>query len=255
MILRAFFILVLLLFSSTSSARLFDFSMESVAPYLNLRTGMSSMGSDPYFYQTPASYGGDEVGLMYGGDFGVYFRGGGFGVSLGLLVHTHDPVTGATASDGSGNRLLTVDSEGLSYGGIFNIDYQFSQTKAYNWKLTLGGGYEIIKHENTYVYTAAGEALVTGSPTLTESFKTAAAFVNVAIGTEFHLFKTTTMTITGGYHYSLADSWENGQGGQNFAGTQAQGGSALLENGSARNIDWSYPYLQIGFNFYVDTVR
>ena len=99
MILRVYFFLFSLLISTSVEARVFNFDMESVAPYLNLRTGMSSMGNAPYNWQTPASYGGDEVGLMYGGEFGVYFRGGGFGLGLGMLVHTHDPVTGGTASD------------------------------------------------------------------------------------------------------------------------------------------------------------
>lgn len=245
----------LMFFSKNSYGRVFDFNMESIAPYFNVRTGMSQAGSDPYAWQTSTSYGGDEVGLMYGGEFGLYMRGGGFGFGLGLLVHTYDPVTGGTGSNAGGTQLFSVDSEGISYGGLVSFDMQLAQTKTYNWKVSLGGGYEFIKLENTYSYSTAGQALSGGQATAIESFKTAAPFVLLSVGTEFYLSGTTTMNVTAGYHYSMASDWKYGEGGNNFAGAHLQEGAAILEDGSARDVSWSYPFLQIGFQFYVDTVR
>lgn len=229
--------------------------MESIAPYLNLRTGLSPMASDSFSWQSVSSYSGDEVDLIYGGEFGIYFRGGGLGLGLGVLVHTYDPVTGGHGNNAAGTSLYTVDSKGMAYGPKLTIDYQFSQTPTYNWKFGVSGGYQFIKVENTYNMTTTGQALVAGQSTIDESLKTATPFAQVEIGTEFLLTKTTTMNVTLGYHHSLDSDWTYGEGGTNFVGTHSQGDKVLFEDGSRKLINWSYPFIQLGFQFYVDTVR
>ena len=212
------------------------------------------MGSAPYRWQSADNFGGDEVDLVYGGEFGLYLRGMGFGAAFGVLVHTFDPVSQGSAANG-GTSLYTVDVKGMAYGPQVAFDYQFVSTETYLWKLIVGGGYQFAKIENTYNFTAAGQALVGGQTSLAESYKQEAPFALLAISTEFVTSGTTTVSVTAGYHYSFSKDWKYGQGGQNFAGNHSQGDDVLFEDASSKTIDWSYPFLQVGFQFYVDTVR
>lgn len=246
---------VLLLTGQSALARVFMFDRESIAPYLKVRAGMSQMGNAPFRWQSASTYGGDDVDLIYGGEFGVYFRTHRLGLSLGVLVHTFDPVTGGSAFDSSGNSLFTVDVEGMAYGPQMTFDIQFAKTETYMWKLILGGGYQFAELESTYNFTATGQPLVGGQTQLTESYKQDAPFALLAISTEFVFSGTTTLSVTAGYHYSFSKDWKYGEGGQNFAGTHAQGGDVLFEDATSKTIDWSYPFIQMGFQFYVDTVR
>lgn len=236
-------------------ARIFSFENESIAPYLNIRAGMSGMGSAPYEWQSAGQYSGDDVGLIYGGEFGIYMRTQSLGLSIGLLVDTFDPVTGGSGSDSSGNLLYRVDVEGLSYGALINFDFTLSRAEGYLWKFFVGGGYQYLKLESVYTMSAAGQALVSGQSTFSESYKTAAPFGNIGVSTEFHMSGSTTMNVALGYHYSLASGWNHGQGVTNFAGSANQGDGVVLEDGSEKSMDWSYPYVQVGFQFYVDKVR
>jgi hypothetical protein len=255
LVLRLLLFGLIFLVQSYAGARVFVFEDESFAPYIQLRTGVSSMGEDPYRWQGATQYGGDSVDLMYGGEFGFYMRGSGFGLALGVLVHTFDPVTGGRGLNAAGTQLYSVDLEGLAFGPQIVFDYQFSSAESYVWKLLLGGGYQFAKIESTYSYTAAGQALNGGQASLAESYKQESMFALVGVSTEFMMSGTTTLSVTAGYHYNLNQEWNYGQGGQNFAGTHNQGASVVFEDGSAREIDWSYPFIQLGFHFYVDTLR
>ena len=250
-----FLLLVLLAQTTPSWGRVFSFANETVAPYVNFRGGLSSMGADPFRWQSASTYAGDEVDLIYGGEFGIYLRGSTFGMAAGVLVHTFDPVAGGSASAAGGGLLYSADVEGISYGGQLVFDYQLSSNESYLWKIIFGGGYQFSKIESTYTMSTAGAALVGGQTSFTESYKQTAPFAVLGVSTEFPMAGTTTLTVTAGYHYTMGGNWEYGQGGQNFAGVHAQGDTVNLENGSAREIDWSYAFIQVGFNFYVDTVR
>jgi hypothetical protein len=243
------------LFSCPAQARVFNFENESVAPYLNLRGGMSGLGSAPYQWQSAASYGGDDVGFNYGGEFGVYFSLGALGLGLGMLVDSFDPVTGGTGADAGGSQLFTVNTEGISYGPHLFFDYILSAQPSSRWKLVVGGGYQYLKLENNYNFTTAGQALVSGQSSLLETYKTSALFATLGVATEFVMAGTTTMSILLGYHHSFAEQWNYDGGVTNFAGTNGPGAAVVFEDASTKTMDWSYPFLQLGFQFYVDKVR
>jgi hypothetical protein len=252
---KLFIVALGILVNQSVWARVFSFENETMAPYFRLRSGFSSMGNTPYRWQGATRYGGDEVDLIYGGEFGFYYRVARFGVALGVLVHSFDPVMGGRGSDVGGARLYDVDVEGLAYGPQVTFDYQFTGTEDYLWKIVVGGGYQFAKLESTYRYTVLGQALTGGQSQLTESYKQEAPFAIMAISTEFLLADTTTISITAGYHYSLNQDWNYSGDGQNFAGPHGDGDPLVFEDGSRKTIDWSYPFVQLGFHFYVDTIR
>lgn len=245
-----YFLIGLFLISRPVQARVFMFEEETVAPFLKLRTGVSSIGTTPYRWQSATTYGGDKVDLMYGGEFGVYFRGPRLGLSLGVLVQSFDPVTGGKGFNASGTSLYSVDLSGIAYGPQVTFDYQLSKTEIYLWKLQVGGGYQYAKFDSTYTMTTTGQSLVGGQSQITETYKQEVPYVLLAISTEFKMSGTTTLSITGGYHYSFNKKWNYAGGGLNFAGTHQQGDSVTFEDSSTRPIDWSYPFLQMGFHFY-----
>lgn len=243
------------MFLGQGQARVFSFENESVAPFIQLRSGLSSMGTAPYQWQSAGRYSGDKVDLVYGGEFGVYLRGSGFGMSLGILVHTFDPVQGGAGANSGGTSLYTVDSEGLAYGPQVLFDYQFSREQNYMWKFVLGGGYQFSKISNSYTFTSDGQALVGGQSSLEETYRSDSPFATIGVGTEFVMSGTTTVSVLLGYHYTLNQVWKYSGSGQNFSGSFSEGGTVLFEDGSQKKIDSSYPFLQLGFQFYVDTVR
>ncbi|MCB0377070.1 MAG: hypothetical protein KDD33_01130 [Bdellovibrionales bacterium] len=255
MIFRVILVTFLCLFSLASQARVFNFGQENLAPYLVGRGGYSSINNQPYSWQQASTYAGDAIDLIYGGEFGVYFRGGIMNIGAGILVQTMDAVTGARISDGSGNLLYTVDTTAMVYGPTFVFEFELAGTPTAHWFLSLGGGYQWAKIENQYSYAATGQALVGGQTSATESYRSEMPFATAGFGYEFHLSGSTTMHFFAGYHYSQGAQWKYGEGGQNLAGGHNQGGDALLEDGTQRKIDWSYPYLQIGFRSYIDTIR
>lgn len=247
--------ILLFFLAESSQARVFSFEGESVAPYIGLRSGLSSMGSKPFEWQSATSYSGDDIDLLYGGEFGIYLRGESLGVSFGILVHKFDPVTAGVGTNAGGTNLFSVDMDGLAYGPNILFDYQFSRKPGYMWKFIIGGGYQFAKMESEYTFTATGQALVGGQTTLTESYKSDSPFAVMGVATEFMMSGTTTISLLFGYHYNFNKQWKYYGGGRNLAGVHSDGDSVLFEDGSAKELDWSYPFLQLGFQFYVDTVR
>ena len=242
-----------LIWTPLLQARVFDFSKETVAPYVSARGGTSSIGTDTYSWQTPASYSGTTASLHYGGGFGISLRGESIGLQFGILVDTLNKIEAAKGLNASGAELYSVDSEALTYGGLFAINYQFKKMKTSMWKVTVGGGYQYAKVKNTYSATADGQAA--GINSVTESFLSEHPFAMASVGAEFHLSGATTLSLDLGYQYRLGNTWTYGEGGSNFAGAHNQGGNVVLENGSNKLIDWNYPYIEVTFRFYIDKVR
>lgn len=249
------FVLWILAWSFSAQARVFSFANESVAPYFNVRGGLPSMSNEPYRWQSAAGYSGDEIDFVYGGEFGIYLRGGSVGMALGILVDTFQPIHGGRGENVAGQNLYSVNTEGIAFGPSLNFDYQLSSDAHYLWKLVVGGGYKIAKMENTYSLTAAGQALNGGAVTATETYTMLSPFATFGIAAEFFLSGSATMNFLFGYHLSLNNEWKYRGGGQNFAGVYSEGSDVLFEDGTAKMIHWSYPFLQVGFHFYIDTLR
>ncbi len=236
-------------------ARVFSFENESFAPYLSVLGGSPSTQHQPYSWQSTSGFTGDRFDLIYGGEFGFYLRGGSMGMKLGALVQKFDPVQGAIGRNAAGLALFSVDSEGLSYGPHFQLDYQFAKTPQYHWMILVGGGIQFAKINNSYSMTTAGQALVGGQTSLNEAYKTQYNFATLGIGTEFFLTRTTTMSFVLGYHYMLEPQWKYVTTGENFAGPNSDGQEVRLENGALKNINWSHIFLQLSFQFYTKTLR
>lgn len=244
-----------LLFSPLLQARVFSFENESVAPYLNFRGGMSQLENDPYAWQSAGQYSGDEFDLTYGGEFGLYLRGAGMGLRLGVLVQTFDGVNAAVGSRADGSALYSADSEGLLFGPSFSLDFQLAEQPTHLWKVVFGGGYQWGQFENDYTTTAAGQALVSGQSEFSETYKAQMFYAMVGIGTEIVLADETTIEFMFGYHHSFPVTWSYSGGGENFAGTHGPDDEVVFEDGGRKTLNLSYPFLQVGFQFYLDLVR
>lgn len=249
------FICLLLFLGQTSQARVFDFENESFSPFLNLRGGQTGMGTDPFGWQGVSSYGVNEAKFIYGGEFGARWRASSFGVSLGLLVQKLNPVKGAQAFDASNALLYTAETEALSFGPTLQMDIPFGKTPSHMWWLFLGGGYQFIKMQNSYQLTTLGQSGFSLPAEVSETYRASIPFATTGVGAEFLFVKTTTISLQLGYHHSLSSAWTHGQNGSNFAGNYTEGSQVTLQDGSEKSIHWSYFFLQVGFQFYVDTLR
>lgn len=253
---RPFLMLFLLVgLSLPAQARVFSFATESVAPYVAIRGGLPTMDSEPYRWQSAGTYSGDAVNFIYGGEFGVSLRGSVVGMSLGILVDTFNPIEGGRGATAAGQNLYTVNAKGIAYGPSLNFDYQLQTTATYLWKLVVGGGYKIAKIENIYDVSTAGQSLAAGQAAITETYTMTSPFATFGVATEFYLSGSTTMSVFAGYHLSFNKEWKYKGGGQNFAGAHSDGAVVSFEDGTMKPINWSYPFLQIGFQFYVDSIR
>jgi hypothetical protein len=250
-----FFISIYFLFLSESYGRVFSFENESIAPYFNLKAGLPTMGTTPIEWQSVDHYSGDKINFLYGGEFGVYIKGGALGMSLGILVDTFDPIRDGKGLDSAGTQLYSVNTTGIAYGPTLQFDYQISNIDNYLWKLMIGGGYQFSKIDNEYSYSSAGQILAGGQTSSIESYKSNSPFAVVGVSTEFLMSGTTTLSIMLGYHYNFQKNWKYSGGTQNVAGVQTDGSDVLSEDGTFKQINWSYPFLQMGFQFYVDKVQ
>jgi len=248
-------ICALLLFTQTALARVFDFEKESFSPYLNLRGGQTSMGTSPFAWHEVSTYGVREAKFIYGGEFGARWRSSTLGVSLGVLVQKLDPVLGAQAFDANSALLYTAETEALSFGPTLQLDIQFAKKTSHMWWLFLGGGYQFIKMQNSYQLTALGQTDFSLPAEVSETYRASIPFASTGVGAEFLFSKTTTISLQLGYHHSLSSAWTHGQNGSNFAGSYIEGSPVILQDGSEKNINWSYFFLQVGFQFYVETLR
>ncbi len=246
---------IIFLISLKSQARVFSFENESVAPYLNFRGGMSQLEEDPYAWQSASRYSGDKFDLTYGGEFGLYLRGAGMGLRLGVLVQTFDGVQAAQGLRTDGTALYSANSEGLLFGPAFSIDIQLAEQPTHLWKVVFGGGYQWGQFENNYSMTAAGEALVGGQSEFSETYKSQMFYAVAGVGTEIVLADETTIEFMLGYHHSFPVTWLYAGGGENFAGTHNGDDDVVFEGGARKTLNLSYPFLQVGFQFYLDLVR
>lgn len=244
-----------LLSAGMAEARVFSFGDETMAPYIGLRGGQSSLGRKPYEWQSASSYTGDEADLIYGGEFGIYFRGSTLGVGAGVVISTFDDISAGQGFNAGSTQLYTAQIEGLSYGPVLNFDIHFAEMGTSVWKVLIGGGYQFSEMEAQYSFTATGQPLVGGQVSLSEKYRNESLFATVGVGTEFLMSGTTTMQLMLGYHYNFNQEWSYDGGGQNLAGAHNSGDTVIFENGSAKKMDFSYPFLQLNFYFYVDTVR
>ena len=251
--LRNLLFLALILLAKPSHARVFDFTMESVAPYFTMQGGVSSLGKSTYEWQTPASFTGAESDYLYGGEFGVLFRGGGFGFFTGVKVTTMADIEGVQAANGSSQTIYSVNSSAVSYAPLAGFLIQFAETKTSVFTVAIGGGYQWNKIENIYAMTAQGTS-DTGLSDFVEILKQEAAFMIATVGYEIHMSGSSTIGFDVGYHYTFPTDWFYGNTGTNLTGGYTQEGAVKLENGSAKEIDWSYPYFQIAFRFYIDVI-
>jgi hypothetical protein len=249
------YISVPMLWSPTLEARVFSFEQESFAPFLNLRGGMSSMGYAPYDWQQVQGHGGGKADFIYGGEFGARWRSPHFAFSLGVLVQRLDAVRGVQGFDGFGASLFAAEAEALAFGPTAQLDIQLAQATTHQWKLFFGGGYQFAKHQTRYQLTSLGQSTWGLPGEVQETYKATIPHATFGIGAEFLMAKTTTMSLQLGYHHSISSAWTHGQNGTNMAGTYTEGAPVIFEDGTTKPINWSYAFLQIGFQFYVQTLR
>jgi len=244
-----------MIFSTSVQARVFSFENESFAPYFAIQGGQSSTNHQPYTWQGTSTFLGDRFDFIYGSEFGVYFRTHSVGVRLGALVQKFDPVQGATGFNSLGDPLFSVESSGLSYGPIVQLDYQFAKTPLYHWMLLIGGGLQVAKMANNYNFTSVGQSLVNGQAAINETYKAQYSFATIGLGTEVLLAKTTTVSFILGYNHMIDPDWKYVTTGSSFAGPHTDGQALLLEDGTSKKINWSHLFLQVSFQFYTKTLR
>ncbi len=250
-----FILLTGIFLSSNSQARVFSFDNESFAPYFAIQGGLPSTNHQPYSWQSTSSLIGDRFDFIYGGEFGVYFRTQSVGLRLGALMQKFDPVQGATGLNSLGDPLFSVESSGLSYGPIVQLDYQFAKTPHYHWMFLVGGGLQYAKMENSYNFTSDGQSLVNGQTAINESYKAQYSFATIGIGTEVLLVKNTTVSFILGYNHMFEPDWKYATTGSSFAGPHTDAQPLLLEDGTPKKINWSHIFLQLSFQFYTQTLR
>lgn len=213
------------------------------------------MGSSPFAWQGVDSYGVNKAEFIYGTEFGAKWRASNVGVSLGVLVQKLDPVLGAQAFGAGNSMLYSAETEALSYGPTLQFDVQFAKAKSHMWWVFLGGGYQFMKMQNSYQLSSLGQTEFSLPAEVSETYKANIPFATLGVGAEFLFAKTTTLSLQLGYHHSLTSTWTHGQDGTSFAGAYSNGSTVYLQDGSEKAINWSYFFLQVGFQFYVETLR
>jgi hypothetical protein len=250
-------ILLLILFSSVSSARVFSFKDNSIAVYLGGMGQSSALGSSMWKESSGASthfQNKDAVEYNFSGEFGFIFGlGEDLNIRLGIQgLQSKDQVV--SGSNSSGATLMTITNRAVGFNPNLAFEFNLKGTPEMRYLLIVGAGYTTIKASNDYAYTTDGTALYTFAADYKEVVEGSGLGYHGALGLEFLMVDNVTVLLEAGYkqqqitkltyvdNYTLTD------------GTAAiKGGAAKTQNGANRELDLSGAFVGIAFRFYIPT--
>jgi hypothetical protein len=251
-------VLILGIFGSgVSQARVFDMNREKFAAYLKAqyapttikKSGFEAASNNNETYNA-------EMTTLYGGEFGFIYSTRFVGMRFGLEV-IRPPTLKVTASDASGATpyydLASDVSVVIPKVGLEIIVGQWKESRIF---LNANYGQGNLGMVNSYTFTAAGTAATGGMTDYTEDGRGSATNIDGSLGLETLLFDTTTLAFEAGYRTmsfsTINHNRDVATGTLAQAGAITKGTQMLNANGSARTLDFTGPFVNLMFRFWVN---
>ena len=241
-------IALLLIFSASAQAKVFNLKEETFAAYFGMTGGPSSMGQSAFENEagTGVTYT-SGVNYIYTGEFGVIYSRPRFNLRFGLEIlrpQYLENLVGHGSSD-----LYTETSSILGYAPKVTLEVNLVSTDKFRTFIEGSLGAANVTVKNSYTLTAAGQSAYPGMDTDMEA-KGSGTLWSAGAGCEILMSDTTTFALEAGYR-SLDITNLKYSKDRNLFGTTHVSGDPVLDNGGSRNLNFTGAFIGAAFRFYL----
>lgn len=234
-----------------AEARVFNMAKESFSAYL--RGTMS-----PKFTNTMASASsGSSVTLDASHtsnrsiEFGLIYSSVLVNLRFGLEVLNPEDIKERSATNSSGTKLYSMDSEFSVTTPKMNFEINFYRGAASRAMLLLGVGYANLVARNAYTMTSAGTTAL-GPTDFSEDLRGTAVSYEGGLGYEFLMTDTTTLMLEAGYRSMNFTTIKHNKDVTGFQGSVVKGDRATNLDGTNRTLNLSNYYGGLTFRIWID---
>lgn len=244
--------LLLLLASPSAHARKLNLANESFAPYLRGGYQVSNLKQSSFAESSGAGneFQGD-IPFLANYEFGFVYSIREVSLRFGFEVIRPRAESGIRATDTGGTELFTVDTDVSAYVPRLGLDINIKQWPTSRIFLNASYGMANVTVQNSYGFTAAGQAAYPALANFREEVKGSAALQEYALGWEYNAFDTTTIVLDAGYRYLKVDGLSHNVDVTNFQGAVTKGAAALDNSGGARGLDLSGYFASLHLRFWL----
>lgn len=242
------YLILFLILSPITQARVFDLTKQSIGTYLRGTYGQSGLDKKAYEDSSGANtLFSDSVSTATSGEFGVYFGAQNLGFRISAELYQPDKMKGIKGKDSGGSDLMDLTS-GVSVQ-IYKVGLEYSwflspKSKIYT---VLSVGQATVKLTNEYS-NISGYAV----SDFTEKSSESLVMGEIQLGYEYNFSADTTFLLDLGYRQLQAKSLKYSSSVTSFLGNVNEGDVVLNASGNNRTLDLGGLYLGFGFRFYIN---
>lgn len=245
-----FFLPLLILFSSSAQARVFNINKETSAAYFLVSAGGSQVGTAAVDGEsgTNVSFSGGS-NYNYSGEFGFLYSRPLASLRFGFEIFKPMALE-STANNGTSD-LYSVKGDILGYIPKLSLEVNVHGTPTYRSFVAVTVGSANITMKNNYVLTAAGQAAFPGVADHEAESKGSGTLLSASLGYEGILSDTTTVVVEFGYRQLKIDNLKYSKDVTTFSGSKTSGDALLDSSGNQRELDFSGGFIALGFRFFM----
>jgi hypothetical protein len=241
----------------SAEARVFNYKDSTVAPYLRVTGGLSSLGQSAFKDSSGTGTSVDGTSkYSYGGELGLVLAiTPSFHMRFGAELMQSRPVTYAPGSSSSGTELFRLDSTMSVFNPNVTFEGVFKSTGATRYFGMAGVGLASLTLENKYAMTSAGTSAL-GVSDFDEKMTGSAVESHLGVGFETLFTDNATFSMDLGYRYLIVKSLKYKSDVNNIvspSGVHA-GDPVLNSDGSARKLNLSGVNIGVSFRFYLNFI-
>ncbi|WP_413570739.1 hypothetical protein ACLWBD_14105 [Bdellovibrio sp. HCB117] len=245
-----FWLLPLLLLTSTAQARVFNIQKETFAAYFLVSGGGSAIGTEGLDGEASSSinYSGG-VNYNYSGEFGFLYSVRYLNFRFGFEILKPSTLD-STANNGTAD-LYSANSQILGYVPKVGVEVNLQSTASYRSFISATAGLASVTMKNAYTLTADGQTAFPGVADHTAESKGSGTSLQASLGYEGNLSDTTTILVEFGYRQLKIDNLKYSKDVTTFSGAKSSGDAVLNTSGEQRELDFSGGFISLGFRFYM----
>jgi hypothetical protein len=239
--LKSYFCFFILIFSSLSEAREFDFGSQTFSTYLRGTGGFCNLQRGAYAPGFPSSVvfnDSNSTTYSYSAELGfAYTSPKAYTLRVGVELLYPNSSASTTGYNSSNAALFNLSSKMYSVIPQANVEIFLKKKPNYRIYLGLGGGYALTTFTNTVTMTAAGSSAY-GEGSYTESASGNGIMGQGYLGLEFPAFDNVAFSFDLGYRYLKVSGYTANGGYTSLNGTTTTTGGAVVNaDGTARTTD------------------
>ncbi|MEC9283745.1 MAG: hypothetical protein VX642_13620 [Bdellovibrionota bacterium] len=242
------YLLLFLILSPISQARVFDLTKQSIGTYLRGTYAQSGLAKKAYEDSSGASTEfSNSVSTATSGEFGVYFGAQNIGFRISAELYQPDKMKDIKGKDSGGSDLMDLSS-GVSVQ-IYKVGFEYS------WFLSpMSKVYALVSVGQATVNLTNEYSNISGYAVsdFTEKSSESLVMGEIQLGYEYNFSADTTFLLDLGYRQLQAKSLKYSSSATTFLGNVSEGEAVLNSDGNNRTLDLGGLYLGFGFRFYIN---